>query len=49
MLLQPSAGSSTTADKSFALLKRDPKHPSLNLKKVGRRVGPYELAEIVVL
>ena len=37
MLLQPSAGSSTTADKSFALLKRDPKHPSLNLKKVGRR------------
>ncbi|MYH80401.1 hypothetical protein F4009_04925 [Candidatus Poribacteria bacterium] len=23
------------ADKNFELLKRDPKHPSLNLKKVG--------------
>ncbi len=31
------------ADKSFALLKSDPRHPSLHLKKVGRflsvRVG----------
>ena len=31
------------ADKNFALLKRDPKHPSLHFKKVGRfwsaRVG----------
>ena len=31
------------ADKNFALLQRDPAHPSLNLKKVGRywsaRVG----------
>ena len=24
------------ADKNFDLLKRDPEHPSLNLKKVGR-------------
>ncbi|MEA2876985.1 MAG: hypothetical protein QOF14_2181 [Hyphomicrobiales bacterium] len=32
-----------SADKSYALLKRDPHHPSLHLKKVGRiwsvRVG----------
>jgi hypothetical protein len=25
-----------SADKNFALLKADPKHPSLHLKKVGR-------------
>ena len=24
------------ADEKFALLKRDPRHPSLNLKKIGR-------------
>jgi len=33
------------ADKSFALLKSDPRHPSLHLKKVGRlwsaRVGRH--------
>ncbi len=33
------------ADKNFALLKADPKHPSLHFKKVGRfwsaRVGLY--------
>jgi mRNA-degrading endonuclease RelE of RelBE toxin-antitoxin system len=33
------------ADKAFALLKENPQHPSLNLKRVGRfwsvRVGGY--------
>lgn len=33
----------TTADKAFALLKQDPRHPSLRFKKIGRfrsaRVG----------
>lgn len=33
------------ADKNFELLKKDPRHPSLHLKKVGRflsvRVGLY--------
>jgi hypothetical protein len=33
------------ADKNFALLKNDPKHPSLHFKKIGRfwsvRVGLY--------
>ena len=33
------------ADRSFSLLKRDPRHPSLHLKKVGRhwsgRVGDH--------
>jgi hypothetical protein len=33
----------TTADKNYALLKEDPRHPSLHLKKVGKywsaRVG----------
>ncbi len=28
-----------SADKSFALLKSDPRHPSLHLKKVGRYVS----------
>lgn len=36
------------ADKNFALLKTDPKHPSLHFKKVGRfwsaRVGLYHRA-----
>lgn len=36
------------ADKNFALLKADPKHPSLRFKKVGRfwsaRVGLYHRA-----
>jgi hypothetical protein len=36
------------ADKSFALLKEDPRHPSLHLKKVGRfqsvRIGLHHRA-----
>jgi hypothetical protein len=38
-----SASVRTVADRSFELLKRDPRHPSLHLKKIGRfwsaRVG----------
>ena len=30
------------ADKNFELLKRDPKHPSLNFKKI----GPYWVARV---
>jgi len=33
------------ADKNFALLKNDPRHPSLHFKKVGKywsvRIGPH--------
>ena len=40
-----------TADKSFALLKQNPKHPSLHFKQVGRywsvRVGRYYRAVAV--
>jgi hypothetical protein len=36
------------ADRNFALLKRDPQHPSLHFKKIGRfrsvRVGPRHRA-----
>jgi hypothetical protein len=41
----------TLADKNFALLKSDPSHPSLRLKKVGRymsaRVGLRHRALVV--
>lgn len=32
-----SAGVRDQADKSFALLKENPRHPSLHFKKIGRR------------
>lgn len=39
------------ADKAYDLLKRDPRHPSLHLKKVGRywsvRVGDHYRALVV--
>jgi hypothetical protein len=42
------AGIRELADKSFVLLKADPRHPSLHLKKVGRfwsaRVGLHHRA-----
>jgi hypothetical protein len=34
------------ADKNFALLKQDPKHPSLHFKRIKDDLGPSGLGEI---
>jgi hypothetical protein len=45
IILQTSRQCSKLADNNFILLKRNPRHPSLHLKKVGRfwsvRVGDH--------